>query len=251
MNTTKIINVALTDLQDGDVIVATGLAAAEGEGINYKALPEPIDLTAGVVTRTTRTREFIALHGAERGFRAGTSYRVRRAMTEEELAEAKTSNAHAAADDVRREIQDPMRRLIAARDKLINALQTTYANDPARCLASYSDDVANTQARTSCWCTVARIAAHLHNKAVEDGEAVAVRRAEDSSDEMILKAVLLTLRGVEAELLRGDYARSTNPYSNAVEDDQRKGSADWRRDYVVLHAVTAAKSLGITVEDDE
>lgn len=246
--TTKIIQVTLEALKIDDTLIATALDAGT-ETLNWKALREPITFTGNLTYRRTRTREFVSWGGgAEKGFPLDSMYRVRRALTGTEIEAAKADSAHRAADDIRRRIQDPMRPLIAARDKLIDALQTSYANDPARALSGHTADVAVAQAHATCWGTVARIAAFLHQSDVEAGT---IRRFEDAPDATVLKAVLLTLRGVERDLLSGDFSRSTNPYSNAVEDDVRKGTAAWRRDYTVLHAVTAAKAVGVTVEDDE
>jgi len=112
-------------------------------------------------------------------------------------------------------------------------------NDPAGAIHWQGPKLVDAQGFADRWSYVGRYAAHLAREA----------EADEPTVEMYLEAVLGTVKETETELLRGDHSRSTSPYANAVEDDLRKAKADWLRDHTVAMAKSAAKGIGVTLED--
>jgi len=97
------------------------------------------------------------------------------------------------------------------------------------------------------WGMVDRIATNLFRAQVD----LPYEERTLSIDAALVKAVLIVVRETKEDLLRGSSARSTNPYSNAIEDDKREGKAKWLRDMDVVGVEYAAELLGITIDDEK
>lgn len=249
MKNHKQLDVLVTEIQKGDIIKAKGMDAGDGKGINFKSVREPIYVTTVPRLRVTRGREFLGYsqlgdgNYTEVGSPLGTRYRVSRERTDAEIAEQQAEMATFAVDQIRQRIADPMAPLMKARDTFVDMLMKSYATDPARAIHWGADDLAQAQATAVCWTTVYRYATHLANEERPDGAPKV-----DITDAQILRSVCATVEDVRQELLSGDYSRSTNPYSNAIDDDMRKAKGAWLRDHIVLAALRSAANLGITAE---
>lgn len=245
--TTKHLNVTMADLETGDVIHSIQLNADEPTATpRFKSVSGAggSALTVGdrATLRRTQTRDVIALSGGgEKRFPLGTTYRVERTLTPEEVQEASLRFAAETAQDVLRHITGSTAAVVKARDAFIEAMTTTYADDPAGAIHWQAGNLVSAQGQAAMWAYVGRVLAHLRKQA----------EADDYDTEIILRAVLVAVREAERELLRGYLNRSTSPYANAVEDDLRVAKAEWLRTYPVLGAKRAAEAIGVTVEDDE
>lgn len=229
----KNVDVNVEGLRNGDVIKAFASPQENSLALDYKSLRQPIPIVA-LRRRHTRTREFVTSEtGVEKGFPLGTSYRVSREKSAEEIEAAADAMAQEAVAQIRRAIQDPGSSLRKAKEAFIEALQVTYAYEPSRAIGWQAPNLAIGEAFTHCWTYVEKYLVHL---AKESGTTVGA-----TTDEQVLTALAGAAREATRELLSGDRSRSTNPYANAIDEDKRAGKAEWLRDHRVAWALHVAK----------
>lgn len=171
--------------------------------------------TYGGTFREAKVNEYLtAIDGTEYRCPIGTLYAIKREMTEAEAAERNDEMLAELARRVWRHAENPQAELDEVKAAACKRIMDS--GRPASEVQWFADKLAKAEGAAECWYTVNAAASHL----ADGGEITTAH---------IIEATLIAIGEAIDAIMRGRGGSSSNPYSNAVDDDKLNGKRDWLR----------------------
>lgn len=229
---TKTIEVLHAELQPNDVVLAVRPIG------NVDFTPVKGNVIVAVGLSVTPTKERVpTTAGVNKAWPTDTMYKVRRELTAAEQHAKDVEMAQHFVTKARDEIASAQQQIT---DQLTELAAKLVSERSVKQFTTWQIEKAvHAEAELTCWAACQRV---LDNRVLGT-----------PTDEDIIAAVLTMVEETERDLMRSfnGSSRSTNPYSNAVEQDERAGQANWLRSHVVLGVKMAADILGVSIEKND